>query len=337
MARLSMRDVATRAGVSIGTVSNVLNNPDKVLPSTRERVQKAIGELGWVPNQQAQQLRAGRSRTIGLAVMDVTNPYFADLLRSAQDTLFSSGFHATIGDADGDLERQRTILRTFVEQRVRGVILGPIGSDPDEVGDLSRARIPTVLVDRVADDAEHCTVGVDDFAGGRIAVEHLVERGHRRIAFVGGPMSLLQVHNRLDGARQAAEDGGAELLVVEVPELDIAAGRQAADELARMTADVRPTGVFCANDLVAIGLLQGVMAHGLRVPDDIAIVGYDNIDFAAAAAVPLSSVAQPRADLGRTAATLLMTELDDADNGVAHAHRSVRFTPTLAARASTGD
>lgn len=335
MARLSMRDVAALAQVSIGTVSNVLNNPDRVLPSTRERVEKAIAELGWVPNQQAQQLRAGRGRTIGLAVMDVTNPFFADLLRSAQDVLFDNGFHATIGDADNNPQRQETILRTFLEQRVRGVILGPIGAQPDEVGELTKARIATVLVDRVAESVQCCTVGVDDHAGGRLAVDHLVETGHRRVAFVGGPISLKQVQDRLEGSKQAALEGDAELLVIAVPELDIAAGRQAADELVLMAPETRPTGVFCANDLVAIGLLQGLMAQGLSVPDDVAIVGYDNIDFAAAAAVPLSSVAQPRADLGRTAANLLMAELADADAGVAHAHQSARFTPNLVVRESS--
>ena len=335
MARLSMRDVAALAQVSIGTVSNVLNNPDRVLPSTRERVEKAIAELGWVPNQQAQQLRAGRGRTIGLAVMDVTNPFFADLLRSAQDVLFDNGFHATIGDADNNPQRQETILRTFLEQRVRGVILGPIGAQPDEVGELTKARIATVLVDRVVESVQCCTVGVDDHAGGRLAVDHRVETGHRRVAFVGGPISLKQVHDRLEGSKQAALEGDAERLVIAVPELDIAAGRQAADELVLMAPETRPTGVFCANDLVAIGLLQGLMAQGLSVPDDVAIVGYDNIDFAAAAAVPLSSVAQPRADLGRTAANLLMAELADADAGIAHAHQSVRFTPNLVVRESS--
>lgn len=335
MARLSMREVASLAQVSIGTVSNVLNNPDRVLPATRERVERAIAELGWVPNKQAQQLRAGRGNTIGLAVMDVTNPFFADVLRGAQATLAAEGYSATIGDADNDLERQTTILRGFLEQRVRGVILGPIGIAPEEVDELTRSGIATVLVDRFAEGVGCCTVGVDDVAGGRIAVEHLVAQGHRAAAFVGGPSSLDQIRDRRDGAQQAALAGGATLLVISVNQLDFAAGRRAADELALLDADERPTGVFCANDLVAIGLLQGVMAQGLRVPDDIAIVGYDDIDFAAAAAVPLSSVAQPRRDLGATAAALLLAEIDHDDPLDPHAHQSIRFTPTLVVRDSS--
>ncbi|GAA3869609.1 LacI family DNA-binding transcriptional regulator [Tessaracoccus defluvii] len=330
--RISMREVAALAKVSIGTVSNVLNNPDRVLPATRERVERAIAETGWVPNQQAQQLRAGHGRTVGLAVMDVTNPFFADLLRGAQSTLSEHGYTATIGDADNDPARQTAILRSFLEQRVRGVILGPIGNSPGEVDELTRAGIHTVLVDRITTTSETCTVGVDDVAGGRIAVEHLTERGHRRIAFAGGPSTLVQVRDRMEGALQAAEAAGATLITISVPILEFAGGRRAADEIALMPLEERPTAVFCANDLVAIGLLQGLIAVGLRVPDDIAIVGYDDIEFAAAAAVPLSSVAQPRRDLGTTAARLLVAEFEQ---GAEHRHEAVTFTPELSVRASS--
>lgn len=335
MARLSMREVAALAQVSVGTVSNVLNNPDLVSPETRARVQKAIDELGWVPNRQAQQLRAGRGRTIGLAVMDVANPFFADLLRGAQSELARHGFGATIGDADNNPDLQKTVLRSFLAQRVRGVILGPIGNAPPLVGELERAGIPTVLVDRAASDKGSCTVGMDDVAGGGMAVNHLLERGHRSLAFVGGPAHLDQVRDRLTGARAAAEAAGAQLTTIAIPQLDFASGRSAADELAHLPAAERPTGIFCANDMAAIGFLQGVTTLGLRVPDDLAIVGYDDIEFAAYAAVSITSVAQPRRDLGATAATLLLGELEDLEAGRPHAHRSVTFTPTLVERAST--
>ena len=335
MARLSMREVAALAGVSVGTVSNVLNNPDLVSPTTRKRVENAITELGWVPNTQAQQLRAGRGRTVGLAVMDVTNPFFADVLRGAQDELVRQGFSATIGDADNDPDRQSTILHGFIAQRVRGVILGPIGNSPAELDDLSRAGIPSVLVDRVKGDSHSCTVGVDDVAGGRMAVEHLLERGHRRVAFVGGPTSLDQIRDRLRGAQDAVSGTDASILTIPIAQLDFASGRRAADELVALPPSTRPTGVFCANDLAAIGLLQGLLTQGLKVPDEVAIIGYDDIEFASYAAVPLSSMAQPRRELGETAVALLLRELKDRDAGHPHPHRTVRFSPTLVARAST--
>ncbi|MFT3888966.1 MAG: LacI family DNA-binding transcriptional regulator [Arachnia sp.] len=333
--RVSMREVAALAQVSIGTVSNVLNNPERVLPATRERVEEAIAELGWIPNKQAQHLRAGRSRTIGIALMDVANPFFADILRGASAKLEAAGFSVLIGDSDQDPQRQSRILRGFLEQRVRGVILGPIGATPPEVLELTSAGIPTVLVDRFTADDACCSVGVDDVAGGRLAVEHLLGEGHRTLAFVGGPSSLAQVRDRRDGAEAAATAAGATLLAISTPQLDFAGGRIAADEIALLPAELRPTGVCCANDMTAIGLLQGLTRHGLRVPDDVAIVGYDDIEFAAAAAVPLSSVAQPRRELGAAAADLLLAEIAVDDEGGPHVHRSLRFTPTLTIRHSS--
>ncbi|WP_297102238.1 LacI family DNA-binding transcriptional regulator [Tessaracoccus sp.] len=333
--RVSMREVAALAQVSIGTVSNVLNNPDRVLPATRERVEGAIAELGWIPNKQAQHLRAGRSRTVGVALMDVANPFFADILRGASARLEAAGYSVLIGDADQDPARQARILHGFLEQRVRGVILGPIGATPPEVGELAGAGIPTVLFDRFTQDAECCSVGVDDVTGGRIAIEHLTQVGHRSVAFVGGPSTLAQVRKRREGAEAAAAAAGATLLAISTPQLDVAGGRQAAEEIALMPADLRPTGVYCANDMTAIGLLQGLMRQGLRVPEDIAIVGYDDIVFAAAAAVPLSSVAQPRRELGAAAADLLLAEIADDEASRTHVHRSLQFTPTLSVRHSS--
>ncbi|MDO5092268.1 MAG: LacI family DNA-binding transcriptional regulator [Propionibacteriaceae bacterium] len=323
--KLSMREVAELARVSLGTVSNVVNNPDRVLPETRRRVEEAIKELGWVPNLHAKELRAGRSTTVGLAVMDVVNPFFADLLRGAQHHLEVEGLNAIIGDADNRPEREAAVLRSFRDQRVAGVILGPIRALPPEAALLGAAGIPVVLVDR-ADSETYSTVGVDDVAGGDLAGRHLIERGHRSLAFIGGSMGLAQVRDRLAGFRRAVADGGGTLRTLTVDALDFASGRQAADQFERWD---RPTAAFCANDMLAIGLLQGLLARGLRVPEDVAIVGYDDIDFAAAAAVPLSSVAQPRRELGRAAAQLLLAEI--AGGG----HQHVEHQPTLVVRESS--
>lgn len=334
-ARLSMRDVALHAQVSVGTVSHVVNHPDRVQPKTRQRVEEAIAELGWVPNPQARALRAGRSRTVGIAVMDVANPFFADVLRGAQDRLEEAGYAATIGDADNRLSRETNLLRSFLGQRLSGVLLGPIGALPPEVAALTGAGVPTVLVDRIEEE-DCCTIGIDDVAGGRLAGEHLVSTGHRPIAFVGGPPELPQVAHRLAGLRSAVEGDDVEVVELTTPALDFPSGRDAAAQLAAMDSASRPTGVLCANDLVAIGMLQGCVAHGLRVPDDIALVGYDDIEFAAAAAVPLSSVAQPRRDLGAQAADLLLQEIRDRHEGHDHTHRRVVLTPHLVVRASSG-
>jgi len=194
--------------------------------------------------------------------------------------------------------------------------------------------IPVVMVDSRADRRTRCSVAVNDVLGGRLAVTHLLEQGHTRVAFVGGPRSIPQVSDRLKGAKAAVAGAAtdARLEVVATPSLTVAAGREAAERLAGMSLATRPTGVFCANDLIALGVLQEMTRHRIRVPEDISIVGYDDIDFAAAAAVPLTSVRQPRQQLGRTAARML---LEEAAAGDGHQHQQVIFEPELIVRQST--
>jgi len=331
MAAASIKEVAREAGVSIGTVSNVLNRPDAVAPATRQRVLEAITALGYVRNDSARQLRAGRSRTIALVVLDVANPFFTDVARGAEAAAEDSGAMVIVCNSGEDAARERRHLDQLEEQRVLGVLITPIDDGPDSrVEQLIDRGMPVVLVDRGSGHPSRCSVAVDDVLGGRLAGTHLLEQGHRQVAYVGGPFGIRQVADRHAGIAGALADR-AELRVVETANLTVAAGRQAASELAGLDPDHRPTAVFCANDLVALGILQELTLRGLRVPDDIAIVGYDDIEFAAAAATPLSSVRQPREQLGRTAAHLLLEELNDPD----HQHRHVVFKPELVVRQSS--
>jgi LacI family transcriptional regulator len=192
-----------------------------------------------------------------------------------------------------------------------------------------------ILVDSRSPACGQCSVAVDDVLGGDIAVTHLLETGHERIAFAGGPVNLRQVADRREGALRAlarAGAGPAELMGFETPALNVAAGKAAGSAIADTSPQDRPTAVFCANDLVAFGLLQEMTERKIKVPTDIAIVGYDDIDFAAAAAVPLSSVRQPRQLIGRTAAQLLLEEATGRDG---HQHRQVIFEPELEVRRSS--
>ncbi len=193
------------------------------------------------------------------------------------------------------------------------------------------------MVDRASADTRYCSVSVDDVEGGRLAVAHLLGLGHRTLAVVGGPGSLDQVRDRRQGAELARRQHGdeASLLIVSTDVMNAESGRAAADQLVALPAGERPTGVFATNDLLAIGLLQGFVAHGVRVPEEMAIVGYDDISFAASAAVPLSSVRQPRESLGRRAAELLFDEIEAIERGVPHEHTSANFTPELVVRQST--
>ncbi len=333
MAVTSVRDVARHAGVSVGTVSNVLNRPDRVSPDAVERVQRAIEELGYVRNDAARQLRAGRSSTIGLVVLDVSNPFFAEVARGAQDEAAAHGFTVILGNSDEDAEREGSYLDLFEKQRVHGVLISPNGDIDERLRRLRSRGTPAVLVDRRSEDGSLSSVAVDDIAGGRLAVQHLLETGRRRIAFVGGPDSIRQVADRLLGARSAVEAvPGATLEVVPLAALTVLEGRRAGNELAARPPAERPDAIFAANDLIAVGLLQAlVMQDSLRVPQDIALIGYDDIDFASTAVVPLSSIRQPSRLIGETAVQLLLDEAQHPEK----APQDVVFQPELVARASS--
>jgi LacI family transcriptional regulator len=330
---VSVRDVAAAAGVSVGTVSNVLNQPDRVAAATVVRVQAAIAELGFVRNDAARQLRAGRSRSIGLVVPDAGNPFFADVARGAEARAQDDNLAVLLGNSDEDPSRENDYLELFLEQRVNGVLITPAADDTEKLDRLRAAGTPVVLVDREIDGSGFASVSVDDVEGGYLATRHLLDIGRRRLAFVGGPATVAQVAHRLDGARRAvAEVPDATLEVIAMPALTVLHGRAAGEEIAAR-AGVRPDAIFAANDLLAVGMLQALtMFRALRVPDDIALVGYDDIDFAAATVVPLSSVRQPAQLIGRTAVDLLLRSIADPDGD--H-ERQVRFRPELVVRAST--
>lgn len=329
----SIRDVAERAGVSVGTVSNVLNRPHIVRAATVERVHAAIKELGFVRNDAARQLRAGRSTTIGLLVLDVRNPFFTDVARGAEDEAASDGLSVVMANSDESPERETSHLDYFETQRVLGMLLSPIGDLGDRPERLRAAGIPVVLVDRTSGTRAVSSVAVDDVEGGRIAAQHVLDLGRRRLAFVGGPRDLEQLRDRLAGARAAAAGvPGASVEGIATSGLGFEDGRIAAKALLRRPAEQRPDAILAGNDLVAIGALQVLMGEGrLRVPEDVAIVGYDDIDFASAAVVPLSSVRQPRELIGRTAVQILREEVEDPSLEP----RQVVFKPELVVRAST--
>lgn len=334
--KASVKDVAALASVSLGTVSNVVNAPERVSAATRERVEQAIATLGWVPNESARSLRVGRRRIVAVVVLDIGNPFFTDLVTGAEDAVAGRGYAIQVGSSRQDARLESRQLATFEQQAVSGVLLAPIRGAGEAVRRLLGAGVPVVLLDRAGHQTEFCSVSVDDVEGGRLAVAHLVAQGHERIAVVGGQGDLAQVADRRQGAALAAAGRpGVRLTVVPTLQLDVESGVRAAEQLVRVAAAERPTAVFALNDLLAIGLLQGVVTAGLRVPEDVAIVGYDDIAFAAAAAVPLSSVRQPRHELGRRAVELLFDELDAAGRGVPHEHEQVRFTPELVVRRSS--
>ena len=333
--QVSIRDVAQRAGVALGTVSNVLNRPEKVAESTRERVLAAIDQLGFVRNDAARQLKAGKSRSIGFILLDVRNPFFTDVAQGAEQRAAEHGLSVLLANSNETTERESRYLDLFEQQRVQGLLVSPLGDIWARLDRLYRHGTPVVLVDRKADGRPFSSAAVDDVAGGYLAVSHLIDQGCHRIAFVGGPLSILQVADRLHGAnRAAAEHDDVQLELMLRDGLTVQDGRVAGTALAKRSPAQRPDGVFCANDLLAVGVLQSfTMTARLQIPGDMALVGYDDIDFASAAIVPLTSVRQPAHLIGRTAVDLLLEQINAGPEQAAP--RAVVFQPELVIRDSS--
>ena len=329
-----VKEVAAEAGVSLGTVSNVLNRPHLVSAGTRTRVEQAIVSLGFVRNESARQLRAGSSRILAYVMLDAGNPFFTDVAQGIEEAAQEAGLSVFLCNSNESAEREAGYLDLLEQQRVRGVLITPVDTDGDRLLQLQARGTPVVVVDRAATGRTHCSVAVDDVLGGDLAATHLFELGHERIAFVGGPASIGQVRDRLQGTQDAmarASRPQDSVVQIATSALTVHEGRSAGERIAGIPARRRPTAAFCANDMLALGLLQQCVSLGLRVPEDMAIVGYDDIEFAAAATVPLTSVRQPRRLLGRTATELL---LDESSNP-GHEHQQILFTPELVVRAST--
>jgi LacI family transcriptional regulator len=330
-----MIDVARAAGVSLGTVSNVVNNPAKVTPTTRQKVEAAIAELGFVRNGVARSLRAGRSTTIGFVLVDLGNSFFLDLVRGAEEAVTDAGMNLLLANADMSWEKEQTYLALFEEERVAGILLTP-RPVPGEVEHLppASAGVPRVLLNDPAAGPDVCSVVTDNERGGYLAARHLIETGRRRLLFAG-TTELEPVRHRYDGALRAVREAGGAVYFehlatdwVQVPD-----GRQVAETLLRRPADERPDGVLAGADLLALGLIQTLAVDGrLRVPQDIAVVGYDNNRAAWDSVVPITTLDQAGEEMGRAAAALLLEEIQEP---ATHQHRSVLMEPFLVARESS--
>ncbi|WP_243076540.1 LacI family DNA-binding transcriptional regulator [Microbacterium sp. SS28] len=332
----SIRDVAVRAGVSVGTVSNVLNRPEEVSTESVDRVTRAIEELGYVRNDAARKLRAGVSTTVGFVVLDGQNPFYNDVVRGAEDEASRHGIAILYGNTDEDVAREKMYLDLFEEQQVRGLLIAPYGDVTARLQRLRSRGIAAVLVDRFSGDGKFSSVSVDSVVGGTMAVEHLIAAGRRRIAFVGGPFDIRQVTDRLAGARVAAENAAApiEIEVLATGAMTVEEGVAAGARIVSRPRREWPDALFAANDLLALGLLQSLVVDGrMLVPHDIAIIGFDDIAFAGAAAVPLSSIRQPSRMIGRTALRIVLEEAADPSS----IPRQTVFQPELVVRRSTGN
>ena len=330
----SIREVAKRAGVSLGTVSNVLNRPEIVAEETRRRVQLVIEEIGFVPNGSARQLRAGRSQHIGLVVLDVANPFFTEVARGVEDLANQAGYVVILCNSDDSVEKESHYLHVLEEQRTQGVLITPVQSDASYLQRFRQRGIAVVLLDRPSRIKDLCSVSVDDVRGGELAAAHLLEQGHERIGFVHGPLSIRQCADRRRGVLRAVRAAGLDpdrvLVDITTPAQSARDGEESVERI--LSARIQPTAVFCANDLLALGLMRGLIKRGISIPGDIALVGYDDVEFASVLSTPLTSIRQPKYELGRAAAELLF---DEASHPTSHQHKHIVYQPELIVRESS--
>jgi LacI family transcriptional regulator len=314
---------------AFATLRRAFTYPDAVaFDGTSKVTYQRFADLVMHFARKMQEFGVDRSSTVGLVVLDIGNPFFTDLARGAEATAEQHGLSVLLCSSDGSVERQARQLRFLEEQRVEGVLITPVDDGTADLAKLRARGTSVVLVDAAAPG--FCSVTVDDRLGGELAGRHLLESGRSRITFVTGPESVRQTRDRGIGLRRAIDaHGAASPREVVIGTLNGAEGYAATQQVLVQ----RPDAVFCANDIVALGVLRGLLEAKVRVPHDIALVGYDDIEFAATAAVPLTSVRQPAAELGRTAAALLAAE---RDGGGGHLHEDVVFQPELVVRESTG-
>ena len=331
---VTIRDVARVAHVHPGTVSRALNEETRALvnPDTAERVLEAASQLGYRPNRIARGLKTSRSHTIGVLIPDITNPLFPPILRGIEDRLDEVGYTSLIVNTDNDPERERVYLDALRARQVDGFISATARLDRELLGELAAAGIPLVLVNRSLEDGSVPAVTVNDRQGIALAVEHVAALGHERIGHVAGPQNLSTGHRRHVGFVEAMHAAG-----LEAPSEHICFGASFTEEAgARACAellDAAPelTAIVAANDLLAIGCYDELEARGIVCPDDISIVGFNDMPFIDHLRPPLTSVRVPQREIGKVAADLLLEQLSDGSETA----NETLLEPTLMVRGST--
>ncbi|HKG92879.1 MAG TPA: LacI family DNA-binding transcriptional regulator [Gemmatimonadaceae bacterium] len=331
---VGLKDVARVAGVSVSTVSRVLTASPLVNEATRERVQRAMDELQYRPNRVARRLRrdTANASLIGLIVPDIQNPFFAELVRGVESVAQRHGYMVFLGNSDEDESQERRYLELMRAESVDGVIL-PASSDiAQTVVELARDGIPVVCVDRRLPRAGLDTVIADNVHGAQVATDHLLRVGHRRIGFIGGRPELSTSQERLQGYRQALQEHGLELDRSLVREGDSRqeSGRRMAKELLEMESP--PGALLVGNNLMTLGALEAIHSLGLRIPEDVAIVGYDDVPWALALNPPLTAIRQPSYEIGQRAAELLLRRIEEPNRSTT----LVTLQPELVVRGSCG-
>jgi LacI family transcriptional regulator len=309
-----IQDVGRRAGVAIGTVSNVLNNPDLVTEHTRLKVEAAIAELGFVRNSAARALASRRTDTVGLVLTDIGNSLFVDIARGAESAASQAQLKLLLANSDSHTSKQNSYLELFDEARVAGIILAPMDRPLDTALAVQSHGRAIVLVNAPVAEPRLCNVMVNEELGGYLAASHLLDQGARSLVYLAGYLELNAISRRLAGIQQAVAAAGASLRVVKAPNLKIGPGRELGRQVLQSEA---VDGVVCPSDPLAIGVIQAAIDLGTRVPEDLMVIGYDDDHFASEGSIPISTVSQPGRRMGELAVELLTEEIHES---ASHTH-----------------
>lgn len=307
---VSIKDIARAAGVSYSTVSRALADSSRVRLETRERIQQLAAEMGYFPSVAARSLVTHRTQTIGLVATTIKDLFQAGVIQVIEETALDSGYSVILAHSGAASERELVELRALQERRVDGIILISVRADGDCAAVLQGNRVPVVFINNVRRDDFGYSVRMDNFGGAQQAVRHLLELGHRRIGYVSGPPIEWDNIERERGYRQALSSYGVDCdatLIVEGngrPESGVMALRRL------LASSYPPTAIFCYNDASALGVMRAAQAAGLRIPQDLAVVGFDDIDLAPYFEPPLTTVAQPKEVMGRKAVEIILSHLN---------------------------
>jgi LacI family transcriptional regulator len=314
VAIITMRDVAERAGVSVTSVSHVVNHTRVVSDDLRERVLTVMNELGYQPNALARSLRRKETYTIGVIMTNSADPFFAEITRGVEDTCFEQGYTIILCNSDSDLDKELFYTNVLSKKRVDGILfLAAGGKSTQHIRTVQERGTPLVVVDRYIPDLAVDTVLIDNARGGWLATQHLIELGHQRIGCIAGPSDLTLSAERVTGYRnalQAASLAADETLIIR-GDFQYESGYQAAEQF--FTHPTPPTALFACNDLMAIGAINAAAKHGWPVPAQLSVVGFDDIRMAAYINPLLTTIAQPKYEMGSIATTMLLERIQDQE------------------------
>lgn len=317
------------AGVSQATVSNVLNQPGLVAPATFERVMKVIDSLDFVINRSAQTLRAGQGSALGIIVLDVANAFWGEVTRGVQDAAAEVGRLVIVCSSGESEVKEEQFLRLLESHQVTDILVAPVAPGSSVMKRIQSRGTRLIFLDSVSDAGQFDSVAVDDVKGARLAAEHLLSLGHTRVAFVNGPRSISWCENRATGFLDTYHSAGGEAHELTVPTMTAREGLGCVGELLDLAP--RVSAVFCANDMLALGVLQGFRRRGISVPDDLSLVGYDDDDFAEVLSPPLTTVRQDPYEIGRRAGQMALAGSEGGDTSTPAV---VMLEPLLIARDS---